>query len=307
MAEAVRFEDRVVIVTGAARGLGRAYARLFAARGASVVVNDVGVAADGRGESASPAESVVAEIEAAGGVAVADAHDVSTEESAAAIVATALDVFGRLDAVVNNAGIQRDGPFATMSADDFTAVLAVHVFGTFHVTRAAWPHFVAGGGGRVVTTTSPAGYLGNAGQVNYGTAKAGIIGLTRTLAKEGVVHGIRVNAIAPAGFTRMFEGHVDRMPEETAAVVRGLDVDLVAPVVAVLAHDACPVNGEVVLAAGGRIARVFTAQTRGVYRPGLTPESVLAELPSLLADASDPLVLDQPGEQFAVLRDLMNG
>lgn len=203
MSDALRFDDQVVIVTGAGGGLGRAHALLFAKHGARVVVNDLGGSTHGEGASASAADKVVAEIRAAGGTAVAN-HDSVTDGGR--IVENALDAFGRVDVVVNNAGILRDKTFHKMEDADWDLVYQVHVEGAYKVTRAAWPHLREQAYGRVVFTSSTSGIYGNFGQSNYGMAKLGLYGLTRTLALEGRKNNILVNAIAPTGGTRMTEG-----------------------------------------------------------------------------------------------------
>ena len=246
-----RFDGRVAVVTGAGRGIGRAYALLLAERGAAVVVNDLGASIEGTGADQGPAHEVVAAIIAAGGAAIADGHDVSDAAGAQAMVDTAVDVYGRLDALINNAGIIRWAAFPDVSPEDFDAHLAVHLRGSFLVTRAAWPHLVDSGQGRVVMTTS-AGILGLPHNASYAAAKGGVLGLTRSLATRGAKYGLKVNAIAPAANTRMADGG------PTA-----LDPALVAPLAAYLAHEDCPVTGEVYTAGAGRFARLFLASTPG--------------------------------------------
>jgi NAD(P)-dependent dehydrogenase (short-subunit alcohol dehydrogenase family) len=187
----VRFDDRVAIVTGAGGGLGREHALLLAARGARVVVNDLGGATDGTGASAGPAERTVKEIEDLGGVAVADTSTVATVEGGQAIVDTALEAFGRVDIVISNAGILRDKAFHNMTTELLDPVLDVHLKGAFHVLRPAWVRMREAGYGRVLVTSSNAGILGNFGQTNYGAAKMGLVGLARVLAQEGARHNIK--------------------------------------------------------------------------------------------------------------------
>lgn len=292
------FDGRVVIVTGSGRGLGREHALLLASRGAAVVVNDVGGALDGGADgSATPADELVAEIKAVGGHAVADAHDVSTPESAAAIVETAIEEYGRVDAVVNNAGILRDRAFHNLDPADMARVLEVHLLGSTWVTMAAWPHFREQGFGRVVMTTSVAGYLGNFGQANYSAAKAGLIGLTKALAIEGGRRDIKVNAIAPGARTRMTEEIMGDLAEH-------MDPSLVSPVVAMLVHESCPISGEVLIAGGGRVAAVVTGQTRGWYSSAPTPESVLANL-GAVRDVSDAPAISSVEDEFALLTSMI--
>lgn len=277
MAQPLTFDDQVVIVTGGGRGLGRQHALEFARRGARVVVNDLGAPTDGsQGDSA--ADDVVREIVAAGGQAVSNGHSVSSQESAAEIVQAALSAFGRVDVVVNNAGILDDRSFMKMDAAAVTSVMDVHFYGSFWLTHAAWPHMKEAGYGRVVMTTSVAGYYGNFGQTNYGSAKAALIGLTKTLAIEGERSGIRVNAVAPGARTRMTEGLIG---EELAA---RMGPEFVSPVVVALAHSSCSLNGEVFSVAAGRVARVFTEQNEGIFDAELSAESVAASFGDLMAD-----------------------
>jgi NAD(P)-dependent dehydrogenase (short-subunit alcohol dehydrogenase family) len=259
------FEGRVAVVTGAGRGIGRAYARLLAERGASVVVNDLGGSMEGVGADAEPASTVAAEIVAAGGVAVADTSDVASAPSATALVDTAVERFGRLDILVNNAGIMRWAGFPRADADNLASHLAVHVAGSFNTTRAAWPHMVEQSYGRVVMTTS-SGMFGLPTNLSYATAKAAVVGLTRSLTTAGAAHGIKVNLIAPAAFTRMAGQPADDAPGATQ-----MSPDLVAPMVAFLAHEACPVSGEIYAAGAGRFARIFIASTEGYVHPTAEP------------------------------------
>jgi NAD(P)-dependent dehydrogenase (short-subunit alcohol dehydrogenase family) len=263
----MRFDGRVAIVTGAGGGLGREHALLLAARGAKVVVNDVGGAADGTGGSPGPAEQTAREITDRGGVAVADANTVATPEGGQAIVDAALAAFGRVDVVVNNAGILRDKAFHNLTPELLDPVLNVHLKGAFHVTRPAWARMREARYGRVLLTTSNAGVLGNFGQSNYGAAKMGLVGLARVLAQEGARYGIKVNALAPIARTRMTE-------ELLGPLAGKLDPRLVAPVAAFLVHEDCPVTGEVWSAAGGRVARFFVGLTQGFLDHELTVEAV---------------------------------
>ena len=261
------FENRVAVITGAGGGLGREHAILLASRGAQIVVNDLGGAVDGSGGDLGPAAKTAQEINDLGGVAVADGNSVSTMEGGAGIIKTAIDAFGRVDIVINNAGILRDKSFHNMDEAMIDAVLAVHLKGAFNVTKAAWPIMREQSYGRIVNTSSNSGILGNFGQANYGAAKMGLVGLTRVLAAEGAKANIKVNALAPIARTRMTEELLGGLAEK-------LDPKLVSPIVAWLVHEDCPVTGEIYSAAGGRIARFFIGLTEGYYSPELTLEDV---------------------------------
>jgi NAD(P)-dependent dehydrogenase (short-subunit alcohol dehydrogenase family) len=260
-----RFDGRVAIVTGAGRGIGRAYARLLAARGARVVVNDLGGSMEGEGADGGPAADAVAEIEAAGGVAAASVDDVSTPDGASALVDGAVEQFGRIDVLVNNAGIMRWAGMPDVDAEQLAQHLAVHVGGSFNTTRAAWPYMVDQQYGRIVMTSST-GMFGLPANTAYATAKAGVVGLTRSLSVAGKKHGITVNVIAPAAFTRM-AGEAD---DHDAAEAR-MPPDFVAPMVAYLTHEECPVTGEIYTAGAGRFARLFIASTDGYVHRGGEP------------------------------------
>ena len=272
MVTQLRFDERVVIVTGAGRGLGRAYARLLASRGASVVVNDLGTEMDGTGADGDPALAVVEEILRDGGSAVVDIGDVSTTAGAEAVVATALREYGRLDILVNNAGIIRWAELADADREELDRHLAVHVAGTFNMSRAAWPHLTTRGYGRIVNTIST-GMLGLSNLISYGAAKGGVLGLSHGLADAGRSHGILVNMISPLADTRMARGQPGSEP---TAAMEALAPDLVAAVVAYLAHEDCQVTGEIYLAGGGRVARTFIGQTAAFVKPDLSPEDVRA-------------------------------
>ena len=225
----LRFDGRVAVVTGAGRGIGRAYARLLAARGASVVVNDLGGSMGGEGASAGPADDAVAEITAAGGTAAADTNDISSVTGAQALIDGAVARFGRIDVVVNNAGIMRWARFPDVPDADFEAHLAVHTVGSFLTCRAAWPHFAESGYGRIVNTVS-AGMFGLPDNTSYAAAKGGVLGLTRSMAVAGRKLGITANCIAPAAMTRMAGPSGD----EPEGDDMGMPPDLVAPMVAYL-------------------------------------------------------------------------
>lgn len=266
MAE-IGYDGKVAIITGAGGGLGKQHALLFAARGARVVVNDLGGSVTGEGADKGPAEAVAEEIRGLGGEAVSDGNSVSTPEGGEAIVQTALDNFGQVDIVVNNAGILRDKTFHNMTPDMVEGVIDVHLKGAFYVTKPAWLKMREQGYGRVVNTSSNSGILGNFGQTNYGAAKMGLVGMTRVLAAEGAKYNIKVNAIAPLARTRMTE-------ELMGGFADLLDPQLVSPIVAWLAHEDCPVTGEIYTVAAGRVARFFIGLTHGYYNPKLTVEDV---------------------------------
>jgi NAD(P)-dependent dehydrogenase (short-subunit alcohol dehydrogenase family) len=266
-------------VTGAGRGIGRAYALLLAQRGASVVVNDLGGSVEGSGTDAGPAAEVVATIIGAGGSAVADGSDISSADGATALIDAAVSRFGRLDILVNNAGIIRWAGFPEADEDNLQRHLAVHTVGSFLTARAAWPHLVDQGYGRIVMTTS-SGVLGLPTNVSYATAKGGVIGLTRSLATAGYKVGIKVNLIAPAAVTRMAgEGGAAEMTP-----------DLVAPMVAFLAHESCPVNGEMYAAGAGRFARMYLASTPGYVHPGEASVEDVAAHWDVINDVADSYI-----------------
>jgi NAD(P)-dependent dehydrogenase (short-subunit alcohol dehydrogenase family) len=251
----MEFEGRVVIVTGAGNGLGKSHAMEFARRGAKVVVNDLGGSGQGTGQSASVAEDVVEKIKAAGGDAVANTDSV---EDGGRIVETALDAFGRIDVVVNNAGILRDSAFHKLSDADWDLIYRVHLKGSYAVTRAAWPHMREQSYGRVLMTSSGAGVYGNFGQSNYSTAKLGLHGLAQTLAIEGRAKGIHVNTIAPIAASRLTE---TVMPPE---MLNGLKPELVTPLAVLLCSERCTDTGQLFEAGGGWVTRVRWEQSRGV-------------------------------------------
>jgi NAD(P)-dependent dehydrogenase (short-subunit alcohol dehydrogenase family) len=270
----LRFDDRVAVITGGGRGLGRAYALLLAARGAKIVVNDPGASMAGDATDEGPADALVQEIRAAGGEAVASTDSVATPEGARAIVGTALDAFGRIDILIHSAGNVRRGSLKELSYEDFEAVLGVHLKGGYNMVREAFPHMAARGYGRIVLTSSINGLYGKAGNVTYSLCKAGLMGLSNTAAIEGAADGIRSNLIVPAAVTRMSEGiDTSKFPPMEPAMV--------APVVAWLCHESCTVSGEMLVAMGGRVARAWVAENAGVYRPSWTIEQVAAEIDAI--------------------------
>jgi NAD(P)-dependent dehydrogenase (short-subunit alcohol dehydrogenase family) len=291
------FDGKVAVVTGAGGGLGREHALLLASRGAQVVVNDLGGGLDGQGTDPGPATAVAEEIEALGGVAVPELTTVATPEGGSAIVQAALDAFGRVDIVVNNAGILRDKAFHNQLPELVDAVLDVHLKGAFNVTRAAWPHFREQGYGRVVNTSSNSGLLGNFGQANYGAAKMGLVGLTRVLAAEGAKYGIKVNALAPLARTRMTESLMGEVGAK-------FDPGLVSPLVAWLVHDDCPVSGEIYSAGGGRVARFFIGMTEGWFDRELTPEAVRDHFEEIRDPAGATIPAGPADEMAALMKHL---
>lgn len=276
----LRFDGRVAVISGAGRGLGRAYALLLASRGCKVVVNDNGSATRGDEVVANPAQEVVEEIVAAGGEAVACTASVATPDGAEAIIQTAIDTWGRIDVLIHNAGNVRYGTIAELSFEDFDAVIDVHLKGGFYLVRAAFPHMAAARYGRVVLTSSCSGLYGSQTTVNYGMSKAGLMGLNNVTALEGGPVGIKSNTIVPAAVTRMADGL------DTSAYPP-MDPDLVAPMVAWLAHEDCPVSGEHLIAAAGRMARAFTTETKGVFRPEWSIEDVAAQFESIRDPAGE--------------------
>jgi NAD(P)-dependent dehydrogenase (short-subunit alcohol dehydrogenase family) len=271
--EYLRFDSRVAVVTGAGRGLGRAYAELLAARGARIVVNDPGVNLDGSGGDENPALEVVRAIEAAGGAAVANVEPVGTEQAAERLMAQAMDVFGRIDIVVNNAGIFTPRyTFMDTSTESFERLFQVHVMGTIHNTRAAWPHMLGRHYGKIINVSSSTGYVGSIGRLEYSTAKAAVHGFTKTLAKESLSCGIYVNAIAPGALTRPVSASTDLYSDEEFA--RAFSASLVAPTVVWLAHHDTEVNGEVFTAVGGTTAQLVFAETYGYGSDTPTPENL---------------------------------
>jgi len=277
----MRFDGKVAIVTGAGRGIGRGHARLLASRGASVVVNDAGVGPGGGGASAGPAQDVVAEIESMGGKAVASTATVATEEGAADIVAAAVDGFGRLDVVINNAGIYVGEAIDAFDAETFRRHLDVHVLGSALVLRAAWPHLVETRG-RIVNTMS-ASIFGMPEYVAYISAKGGVLGLTRALAVDGRSVGIKVNCVAPAAATRLLFAANPGLPDDVAShLSQLLPPEAIAPVATYLAHDQCAVSGECFAVGGGRVTRYIIGETPGITRPEMTPEIIRDELGAIM-------------------------
>ncbi len=275
----LRFDGRVAVITGAGRGLGRAYALLLASRGAKLVVNDPGGSMRGEGVDAAPAEQVAQEIRKSGGEAIACTESVATAEGGGAIIQSALDQFGRIDILIHNAGNVRAASLKDMTQADFDAVLDVHLRGAFHVVRPAFPLMCKAGYGRIVLTSSIGGLYGNHRVANYGVAKAGLIGLSNVVALEGAAEGVKCNVIVPGAVTRMAEGiDISAYPPMTP--------ELVAPVVGWLAHESCSITAEMLISIAGRVARAFIAESPGVYRSSWSIEDVAQEIGAIrTADA----------------------
>jgi NAD(P)-dependent dehydrogenase (short-subunit alcohol dehydrogenase family) len=293
----LRLDGKVAVVTGAGRGLGRAYAELLAARGAKVVVNNrVRPSADDQG---LVAEEAVAAIEAAGHTAVANTGDIGTPDGAESVVQTALDAFGRIDIVVNNAGIVHFYKFEDYPDDDFDRMLAIHLRGTWFVTKAAWPHLIAQKYGRVLNTVSRGAFFGDPHGAAYASAKGATYGLTRALAVEGSEHDIKVNAIAPTAWTPLYARAPDVSPERRRILEENFRTDLVSPLVVALVHSSCPFTGEVIGAAGGTLYRAFMAQTKGAeVGSQFDPEQFYEVLPEVWSEEGYfPIGLVTPGQR----------
>jgi NAD(P)-dependent dehydrogenase (short-subunit alcohol dehydrogenase family) len=288
----LRFDGRTAIVTGAGGNpsLGRAHAMLLAARGANVVVNDIGRDPETPGYSGSAsAEAVAAEIRALGGRAVADAHSVGSEAGAAAVVQTALEAFGGVDILVNNAGISIAAAFDEMTPRDFQRHIDVNLMGAVWTCRAAWPHMRAKGYGRIVNTGSGA-MAGFSALTAYGTSKGGIWSLSRALAAEGAAFGIKANTVHPGAFTRMVAAQQEDTSSMYQYASQNLPAELVSPVVAYLAHESCPVSGECFEAVGGEVRRVVLAQTRGFADRDLSIETVARRFDEIMAESPDQVI-----------------
>jgi len=266
MSQKLQFSGKVAIITGAGGGLGKSYALLFASRGAKVVVNDLGSSFTGEGKSSKAADVVVEEIKKAGGEAVANYDSVEDGDK---IVKTALDTWGRVDIVINNAGILRDTSFLKMQDKDWDLIYRVHLKGSYSVTKAAWPHMRDQGYGRIIMTSSAAGIFGNFGQANYSAAKLGLLGFAKTLAQEGEKKNILVNTIAPMAGSRMTE---TILPPD---LVKELKPEYVAPLVAYLCHESCTENGQLFEVGAGWIAKLRWERTEGLFLgTDITPETV---------------------------------
>jgi NAD(P)-dependent dehydrogenase (short-subunit alcohol dehydrogenase family) len=278
----IRFDDRVAVITGAGGGLGRAHALLLASRGAKVVVNDLGGTTDGTGADQTPAQKVVDEIKAAGGEAVPDYNSVSEWESAQAIIQTALDAYGKIDILINNAGILRDKSFLKMDIEDYRIIMAVHMDGTFFCTKAAFPHMRENNYGRVLFTISAAGVYGNFGQTNYGAAKMGMVGFMNCLKLEGAKYNIKVNCLAPVAGTRLT---ATVMPPE---MVERLRPEWVSPMAAWLCSEQCEESGRIFTAGAGYFSRAFISEAPGVFldnKEDITIEKVAENMERIMDPA----------------------
>ena len=273
----INFAARVAVVTGAGGGVGKCHALELARRGAKVVVNDLGGSADGKGNSSAPAQQVVNEIIDAGGEAIANFSSVSDPDGADNLVREAIERWGRIDILINNAGILRDRSFAKMAMDDFEAVMNVHFWGTVYCTRSAWPHMVKQGYGRIVNTTSSSGLFGNFGQTNYGSAKMAVVGLMNSLKQEGAKYNIHVNAIAPVAATRLTEGLMND------AMIKALSPATVTPAVLYLCTEEAP-SGIILMAAGGNYQRIAIVEGPGVFLgTDATVEDIAANFPAIIS------------------------
>ncbi len=293
----VDFQDRVAIVTGAGGGLGRDHALLLAGLGAAVVVNDLGGSVHGEGASANAADRVVDEIRAAGGAAVAEYSSVSDPAGGESIVQKAIDEYGRIDVVINNAGILRDKSFANMSVSEMQTVLDVHLRGAFYVTQPAFRIMREQNYGRIVFTSSGSGLIGNFGQANYGAAKMGLIGLMQVLKIEGMKHNIKANAIAPIALTRM--------TEDLLVGMQGLFApSAVSPAVAYLASEANELSGEIWSVGGGSVSRFFIGLTDGYIKPAADGPLTVDDIEQNLLDIrseEDYMVPFSNQDEFAKL------
>jgi NAD(P)-dependent dehydrogenase (short-subunit alcohol dehydrogenase family) len=283
----LRFDGRTVVITGAGRGVGRQHALLLASRGARVVVADYGVALDGSGSSNGPADDVVREITDAGGEAVACFADVADEVGAASIVDAAMDAYGQIDVLVNNAGIAAPLDWIeNLSTADYRRMIDIHYLGTVYVTKAAWPHLKASAAGRVVNTTSE-GVLGTVPKnSSYAGGKGAVLGFTRALAVDGSRDGIGVNAVLPRADTRMAAAdvlaHVYDAPADMFRDMSALDPVRVSPAVAYLAHESCTLQGELIVAGGGYVVRLALVEALGIHDENVTPETIAENIDKVL-------------------------
>jgi len=295
----INFENKTVVVTGAGNGLGKAYALEFAKRGANVVVNDIGGSVTGDGSENAPANVVVEEINSSGGSAVANYDSVATKQGGESIIQSALSNFGTVDAVVNNAGILRDKSFAKMEEDDLNAIIDVHLKGTFFVCQPAFIQMKEQGYGRFVNVSSPSGLFGNFGQLNYGAAKMGIVGLTNVLAIEGNKYNIKANVIAPNAATRMTE---TLFGEDMSKL---LTVDNITPLVVYLASEQCEITHEIFSAGGGRFARIGISTDVGYFNASAKAEDIFDNIDEI-RDLSNSIYPTSLADELPLFNDAMN-
>ena len=295
----INFENKTVVVTGAGNGLGKAYALEFANRGANVVVNDIGGSVTGDGSENAPADVVVEEINSSGGSAVANYDSVATKQGGESIIESALSNFGSVDAVVNNAGILRDKSFAKMEEGDLNAIIDVHLKGTFFVCQPAFIQMKEQGYGRFVNVSSPSGLFGNFGQLNYGAAKMGIVGLTNVLAIEGAKYNIKANVIAPNAATRMTE---TLFGEDMSKL---LTVDNITPLVVYLASEQCEITHEIFSAGGGRFARIGISTDVGYFNATAKAEDIFANIDEI-RDLSNSIYPTSLADELPLFNEAMN-
>ena len=295
------FTDKVVIVTGAGGGLGKSHALDFARRGAKVVVNDLGGSMDGSGGSSEAAEAVVAEIKAAGGEAIANGSSVTDDAGVDNMIAQTMDAYGRIDVLVNNAGVLRDKSFAKMEIGDFTFVVDVHLFGTMKPTKAVWPIMKEQGYGRIMVTSSSSGLYGNFGQANYGAAKLGVVGFMNTLKLEGQKDNIHINALAPVAWTRMTENLMPAEMEDMLTPAR------VTPAVVFMCSEGAP-TGKIICAGAGAYTSAAIVETKGMYlgeNPSAEDVAENWETISKIDDAAKALFQggEQTGRMFELIQE----
>ncbi len=295
------FSDKVVIVTGAGGGLGKSHALEFARRGARVVVNDLGGAMDGSGGSSDAAEAVVAQIKEAGGEAIANGSSVTDDAGVDNMIKQTMDAYGRIDVLVNNAGVLRDKSFAKMEINDFTFVVDVHLFGTMKPTKAVWPIMKEQGYGRIMVTSSSSGLYGNFGQSNYGAAKLGVVGFMNTLKLEGQKDNIHINALAPVAWTRMTE---NLMPAEMEDM---LTPERVTPAVVFMCSEGAP-TGKIICAGAGAYTSAAIVETKGAYlgeNPSAEDVAENWETISKIDDAAKALFQggEQTGRMFELIQE----
>ena len=296
----IRFEDRVAVITGAGGGLGKTYAIELAGRGAKVVVNDLGGATDGTGGGSSMADATVKEITEAGGTAVANYDSVATPEGGEAIIQTALDSFGQVDVVINNAGILRDKTFAKLPPEDLQIVLDVHLKGAFFVSQPAFRAMKERGYGRFLFTASAAGIFGNFGQTNYGAAKMGLVGLSNVLALEGAKYNIRSNVIAPVANTRLTRELLGPLAEK-------LDPSYVTPLSVYLVSEPCEISHEVYSVGGGRYARIFVGLTPGWTSKGVPSVEELAANLETVRETEGYIIPGSIADEMKLLAQSLQG